>query len=83
MTFPEFAWAIGEESSDPITVKASGTVRVDELAQSGHLERQDEDLADVASLGVRVLRYGMPWRLSEPAPGRLRLVALGRRARGV
>ena len=48
MTFPDFAWAIGEESSDPISIKAGGTVRVDELAASGHLERQNEDLADVA-----------------------------------
>ena len=65
MTFPDFAWVIGEESSDPISVKAGGTVRVDELAESGHLALQEEDLADVTSLGVRILRYGMPWRLSE------------------
>jgi len=44
-------------------------VRVDELARSGHLERQDADLAAVASLGVRVWRYGMPWRRVELAPG--------------
>ena len=44
-------------------------VRVDELAASAHLARQDEDLAAVAALGVRVWRYGMPWRLAEPAPG--------------
>lgn len=70
MSFPDFAWAVGEESSDPISIKAGGTARVDELAASGHLERQDGDLADVASLGVRVMRYGMPWRLVEPEPGR-------------
>jgi beta-glucosidase/6-phospho-beta-glucosidase/beta-galactosidase len=70
MTFPDFAWAVGEESSDPISIKDSGTVRVDELAQSDHLARQDGDLADVAGLGVRIVRYGMPWRLSEPEPGR-------------
>ena len=44
-------------------------VRVDELARSGHLEQQDADLAAVAGLGVRVWRYGMPWRQVELAPG--------------
>jgi beta-glucosidase/6-phospho-beta-glucosidase/beta-galactosidase len=44
-------------------------VRVDELAASGHLDRQDEDLAAVAGLGVWLWRYGMPWRLVERAPG--------------
>ena len=44
-------------------------VRVDELAASGHLDHQDDDLASVAGLGVRVWRYGMPWRLTELAPG--------------
>ena len=44
-------------------------VRVDELGASGHLDRLDGDLADVASLGVDVWRYGMPWRLTEREPG--------------
>ena len=44
-------------------------VRVDQYRASGHLERLDADLADVAGLGVKVWRYGMPWRLTEPEPG--------------
>lgn len=68
--FPEFAVACGEEGSDPLVAHGGGIVRVDEFAASGHLVRLEEDLADVASLGVRVWRYGMPWRLSEPEPGR-------------
>ena len=68
--FPDFAYAVGEETSDPIVTKAGQPHRVDELAQSGHLERQHQDLADLARLGVRTIRYGMPWRLSEPSPGR-------------
>ena len=67
--FPAFAVACGEEASDPIVGHEGRDVRVDELAASGHLERQDEDLADVASLGVRWWRYGMPWRLVEPTEG--------------
>ncbi len=69
MAFPEFVWSCGEEASDPLVLHEGKIVRVDELARSGHLERQDEDLAAVASLGVRVWRYGMPWRQVERAPG--------------
>lgn len=68
--FPDFAVACGEEASDPWVHHEGADVRVDELAASGHLERQDGDLADVAGLGVRVWRYGMPWRLTEVEPGR-------------
>ena len=45
-------------------------MRVDELAASGHLRHQDDDLAAVRSLGIGLWRYGMPWRLTEPEPGR-------------
>ena len=68
-TFPDFAWASGEEGSDPLVFHDEHVVRVDEFARSGHLERMDEDLAAVAGLGIRVWRYGMPWRLTERAPG--------------
>ena len=69
MAFPEFVWSSGEEASDPWVLHEGALVRVDELARSGHLARQDADLAAVASLGVRVWRYGMPWRQVERAPG--------------
>lgn len=42
--FPAFAVACGEEASDPLVFHEGGEVRVDELAASGHLDRQDEDL---------------------------------------
>lgn len=70
MDFPDFAVAVGEEGSDPLVQSGGETVRIDQYASSGHLDRQDGDLADVASLGVRVIRYGMPWRRTEPEPGR-------------
>ena len=67
--FPDFAVACGEEGSDPTVLHDGAVVRVDELAASRHLEQQEDDLAAVRDLGVRIWRYGMPWRLSEPAPG--------------
>ena len=36
---------------------------------SGHYSHVDEDLRSIADLGVKVVRYGAPWRLSEPEPG--------------
>ena len=69
IVFPDFAVACGEEASDPTVLHDGAIVRVDELAASGHLDRLDTDLADVAALGVRWWRYGMPWRLTEPEPG--------------
>ena len=67
--FPEFAIAVGEEGSDPIVDCAGTDFRHDQFAQSGHTERMERDLRDVADLGVTVVRYGSPWRLAEPAPG--------------
>ena len=67
--FPAFAVVVGEEASDPIVTHEGVDVRVDELAASRHLALQAGDLADVAGLGVDLFRYGMPWRLAEPAPG--------------
>jgi beta-glucosidase/6-phospho-beta-glucosidase/beta-galactosidase len=69
VSFPRFAWSCGEEGSDPLVSHEGAIVRVDEFARSAHLERQDADLAAVAALGVRVWRYGMPWRQVERAPG--------------
>lgn len=67
--FPRFAWASGEECSDPIVFFGGKNVRVDEIETTGHLERLTQDLQDVAGLGVKIWRYGMPWRRAEIAPG--------------
>lgn len=69
MDFPAFAVARGEEGSDPLVMRVGRVVRVDQYRASGHLERLDADLADVGGLGVKVWRYGMPWRLTESEPG--------------
>jgi beta-glucosidase/6-phospho-beta-glucosidase/beta-galactosidase len=68
--FPTFAWSVGEEGSDPVVLSEGRRFRHDQLAQSGHYDRMEADLADVAELGVRVVRYGMPWRRTEPESGR-------------
>lgn len=44
--------------------------RHDQFAQSGHYDNLEDDLTAIAALGVRVVRYGMPWRLAEPEAGR-------------
>ncbi len=69
LTGDGFTVAVGEETSDPLVLRRGVEHRVDELADSEHLDRLDADLADVAALGVTVVRYGMPWRLTEPTPG--------------
>ena len=70
MDFPDFAVASGEEASDPLVLHEGRVVRVDQLGASGHLDRLDDDLADVAGLGVTVWRYGMPWARTEVEPRR-------------
>lgn len=67
--FPRFAWASGEECSDPVVLFKGELVRVDELETTGHLARLEKDLSDIADLGVEIWRYGMPWRRAEIAPG--------------
>lgn len=68
-SLPAFMWSVGEEGSDPIVLRDGRPFRHDQYAQSGHLDRMEDDLADVAALGVRIVRYGMPWRRTEPEPG--------------
>jgi len=67
--FPVFAWAVGEEGSDPLVLADGVPYRQDQFAQSGHYSRTDDDLGSIAALGVKIVRYGAPWRLTEPEPG--------------
>lgn len=67
--FPDFVWSVGEEGSDPIVMRQGERYRQDQFAASGHVRHMASDLAEIARLGVRVVRYGSPWRLAEPAPG--------------
>ncbi len=54
-----FLFATGIECSYP-TIE-HGKVRRDMLAECGHYERWREDLGLVRELGLRVLRYGLPY----------------------
>jgi beta-glucosidase len=66
--FPDFAWAVGEEGSDPLVLSDGVPYRQDQYAQSGHYAHVEDDLRSIAGLGVRIVRYGVPWRLTEPEP---------------
>lgn len=65
----DFLWATGIEDTF-VAQEAPGQRRLDlyELQQHYHNWRQDLDLA--GELGVRVMRYGVPWYKVNPAPGR-------------
>lgn len=63
-----FMFATGIECSNP-TIE-QGRVRRDELAECGHYERWREDLGLVRELGLRVLRYGLPYHRTHLGPGR-------------
>ncbi|NKB42341.1 MAG: family 1 glycosylhydrolase, partial [Ilumatobacter sp.] len=67
--FPDFVWSVGEEGSDPWVMRDGERYRQDQFAQTGHYGQMETDLADIAGLGVDVVRYGTPWRLAEPEPG--------------
>jgi beta-glucosidase/6-phospho-beta-glucosidase/beta-galactosidase len=54
-----FMFATGIECSYP-TIEY-GRVRRDQLRECGHYDRYLEDLGLVNELGIRYLRYGLPW----------------------
>ncbi len=64
----EFAFATGIECSNP-TING-GRIRRDQLAECGHYDRWREDLALVKGLGLKVLRYGLPYHRTHLGPGR-------------
>ncbi len=64
----EFAFATGIECSYPTI--GQGSIRRDMLAECGHYDRWREDLALVRDLGLKVLRYGLPYHLIHRGPGR-------------
>ncbi len=63
-----FMFATGIECSDP-TIE-HGKVRRDELAECGHYEHYKEDLRLVKELGLKVLRYGLPYHATHRGPGK-------------
>lgn len=66
---PAFLWATGVEDTF-ITAPWPHTGRtLDEYELTGHYERWRADLDMMASLGVRTVRYGVPWHRINPAKG--------------
>jgi beta-glucosidase len=61
-----FVAATGIECSAPLV---DGR-RVDELVKTGHVERFADDFRLARGLGVEYLRYGIPFHLVNPGPGR-------------
>ncbi len=66
----EFRWILGiEDTFIPQVASLTGRI-LDEYELTGHYARWREDLAAIRDVGVRDLRYGIPWYRVEPAPGR-------------
>ncbi len=67
--FPgNFMFATGIECSYP-TIH-HGRLRRDQLRECGHYDRWKEDLRLVQELGLKVLRYGLPYYSIHRAPGK-------------
>jgi beta-glucosidase/6-phospho-beta-glucosidase/beta-galactosidase len=67
-TSRNFMFATGIECSYP-TID-HGRIRRDELEECGHYERWQEDLHLVRELGLKVLRYGLPYYRTHTGPGK-------------
>ncbi len=64
-----FQWLAGIEDTF-ITAPSPRTGRtLDEYELTGHYEQMEDDLAMFAELGLRAVRYGIPWHRINPAPG--------------
>jgi beta-glucosidase len=65
-----FVWAVGiEDTFIPQLARRTGRV-LDEYELTQHYRFWRDDLDLIASLGVRHIRYGIPWYRINPAPGR-------------
>lgn len=64
----DFIWATGIEDTF-VPQARPGTRPLDEYALMGHYEHWREDLALIRDLGVRAVRWGIPWYRVEPGPG--------------
>ncbi len=64
----DFIWASGIEDTFVPQVKPTHRA-LDEYQLMGHYEHWREDLALARDLGVRALRWGVPWYRVEPLPG--------------
>lgn len=65
-----FAWALGIEDTFVPQVHARSGRILDEYVLTQHDRFWREDLRMIREIGVRHLRYGIPWYQVNPAPGR-------------
>ncbi len=63
-----FLFATGIECSYPTIRQGRKTIRRDMLEECGHYARWKEDFALVRELGLKVLRYGLPFHLIHLGP---------------
>lgn len=64
-----FVWATGIEDTFVPQTERLGERVLDEYALTQHYRFWREDLDRAVALGVRALRWGIPWYKVEPAPG--------------
>ncbi len=65
-----FVWATGIEDTFVAQTERIGERVLDEYALTHHYIYWREDIDRAADLGVRAMRYGVPWYKVEPAPGK-------------
>lgn len=65
----DFLWAAGIENTFVPQVRP-GHRSLDEYELMGHYEHWREDLSLSADLGLKAMRWGVPWYRVEPEPGR-------------
>lgn len=66
----DFIWATGIEDTFISRPDARTGRTLDEYDLTGHYEQWRADLELAASLGVRAIRYGIPWYRVQPETGR-------------
>jgi len=67
-TDDDFCWATGIEDTF-IPQTRPGMRSLEEYTLTQHYDQWEEDLQRAASLGVRAIRWGIPWYRVEPEPG--------------
>ena len=65
----EFLWAAGIEDTFVPQVR-NGHRPLDEYELIGHYEHWREDLALASELGLKAMRWGVPWYRVEPERGK-------------
>ena len=64
----EFIWASGIENTF-VPQTRQGHRALDEYELMGHYQHWREDLALASAIGVKAMRWGVPWYRVEPLPG--------------